>query len=459
MKKNMAVLKVIATVALVLLCATLSMAQEQKTKATFVEVGPNVPGVMYEPVTPGEKSQIAILMMHPDRDYMTHSVSTEMSRRGYRVLCTDTSVLKAKSADGETDIDRVIGDVGLGVTYLRRYPGVRKVIIMGYSGGGAIMSAYQDIAENGVKVCQGPEMIYKCSDRLAGMPPADGVMMIDSNWGLAAMTLFAIDPAVVSNDSGQTLNPELDMFNPKNGFKSTGCTYSDEFIHKFLSAEGKRYSQLIQIAQDRLKAIEAGKGAYADDEPFFVPGAGLAAVDSKLYAHDIRLMSHTRKAWPLLHADGSLTTQVVHSVRKPVDWTSLSHLFEDGALHSTIRNFLSMNAVRVTDDYGYDEDSVYGVDWSSSYNNPPGTVKGITVPMLVMGMTGSWEYLASETIYENAKSKDKTLVFVEGATHLYTTCKECEKYPGQFGDTITTLYNYIDKWLSQQGRFMDGEQP
>jgi hypothetical protein len=44
---------------------------------------------------------------------------------------------------------------------------------------------------------------------------------------------------------------------------------------------------------------------------------------------------------------------------------------------------------------------------------------------------------------------------VEGATHGYFTAKECEAYPGQFGDTIKTLYDYVDQWLSQKGRFID----
>jgi pimeloyl-ACP methyl ester carboxylesterase len=436
-----------------------STAQDPQFKATFVEISNSptlMPGVLYEPVAPGEKSHIAIVMMHPDRDYMTHTVCAEMSKRGYRVLCADSTILKTRSKD--TALDGIIYDIGLEVAYLRKYPGVQKVVLFGHSGGGTIMSAYQNIAENGLKACQGPEKIYKCSDRLAGLPPADGILLVDSNWGLAAMTLFAVDPAVVNKDDGKTLNPALDMFNPANGFKPTGATYSDEFIHKFLSAEANRYSQLIQAAQDRLKAIDAGKGDYADDEPFVAPGSGLAAPDSKLYAHDVRLMSHTRNAWPLIHADGSITTQVVHSVRKPLDLTSLTQYFEDGALQSTVREFLSMNAVRVTDDYGYDEDSVHGVDWSSSYNCPPGNVRGITVPMLVMGMTGSWEYLSSETIYENAKSTDKTLAFVEGASHMYTTCKDCEKTPGEFGNTMNTTYNYVDKWLSQKGRFMNGSK-
>ena len=93
------------------------------------------------------------------------------------------------------------------------------------------------------------------------------------------------------------------------------------------------------------------------------------------------------------------------------------------------------------------------MDWTSTYSCPPGNVEQISVPLLVMGMTAGWEYLAAETIYENAKSPDKSLAFVEGATHGFLPCTQCEKTPGQFGDTIKTLYDYVDAWLSRRARF------
>jgi hypothetical protein len=43
---------------------------------------------------------------------------------------------------------------------------------------------------------------------------------------------------------------------------------------------------------------------------------------------------------------------------------------------------------------------------------------------------------------------------VEGATHNFDAAKDCEAYPGQFGDTTKTMFDYVDKWLSQKGRFI-----
>jgi hypothetical protein len=258
---------------------------------------------------------------------------------------------------------------------------------------------------------------------------------------------------VINEGNAQALNPDLDLYNVKNGFDPKGAKYNDEFIRRFFANVAKRNSQLIKNAQDRLQKINAGQGVFKDDELFVVPGGSSSGPNNKLFSQDVRMLSHTKKAWPLLRPDGSVVTQVVHTVRVPENLTSFTPLMETGALITTVRRFLNTYALRTTDDFGYNEDTIRGIDWSSSYSNPPGSVEGITVPLLAMGMTGHWEYLAAETIYEHAKSADKTIAFVEGATHGYTTCKACEKYPGQFGDTQKTTYDFVDKWLSQKGRF------
>ena len=402
---------------------------------------------LYEPVAPGEKSKIAILVMHSDMNYMNHSACTEMSKRGYRVFCVNRT--------GPGTLDQVIVNARQAMTYLRKVPGVEKIILLGHSGGATLMTSYQMIAENGTKSCQGPEKLHKCPDNFAGMPAADGVMLVDSNWGNAEMSLFSVDPAVIDEDNGMHVNHDLDLFNPKNGFNPEGNSdYSQEFIRKWQSAVAKREQALTQRAVDRLAAVEAGNGKFFDDEPFIV--AGISQTSNKLFAQDTKLMSHTAKPWPVLHADGSMTTEIVHTVRLPRNLASTTSSLSRGGEETTVRNFLADHAIRVADDFGYDEECVRGIDWTSTYSSPPGNVENIRAPLLVMGMTGSWEYLASETIFENAKSKDKNIAFVEGASHGYSTCKECEKTPGQFGDTQKTTYDHIDEWISKPGRFISG---
>ena len=432
--------------------SSVSAAVAQEVRTSFVHLANGVPGVLYEPASPGPKAATAIFIMHSSGDYLSFPGCTELSRRGYRVLCANNSTGKS-GASNDGVLDRVLLDAKAGVSWLRHAPGVKHVVLLGHSGGGTVMSAYQYIAEKGVAACQGPEKIWKCPDSLAGLPPADGVMLVDSNWGLAEMTLFSIDPAVTDEESGMKVDPALDMYNPANGFVPAGSRYAPAFTRGFLAAEGRRNNALIARAQARLAAIAAGTGHYADDEPYVVPGAVLLGGNNKLFSQDVTLMAHTRRAWPLVRADGSAPVQIVPSVRVPENRETLTPSLIRGALKTSVRSYLSSYAVRVGPDFGYDADSVRDVEWTSSYASPPGNVQGITVPLLTLGMTGHWVYLAAETIHQLATSKDKTLAFIEGATHLYTTCQACERTPGEFGDTQKTTYDFIDRWLSQPGRF------
>jgi hypothetical protein len=424
----------VAMLVALLALPVLAQTQAQEIRSTFVRLGAGVPGVLYEPVTPGPKAEIGLLVMHPDNDYLQFAACTELSKRGYRVLCANSTASKS-GTENDLSTDRVLLEAKLGVAWLRKYSGIRKVVLLGNSGGGVLLSSYQLIAEGGLKACQGPEKILKCPDTLAGLPAADGLMIVNSNYGSAMMSLLSLDPAIMDEGSGMKVDPQLDVWNPANGFDARNPKYTPEFTQRFQAAVAKRETRLIQMARDRLQKIDAGQGRFADDEPFVVPGAATNPPNNKFFTQDPRFLSHTHKAWPLLHKDGSFTTEIVRSPREPTNLERTSPLMSTGALKTTVRRFLGNYAIRVSDDFGYDEDSIRGVDWASAYTVPAGNVQGIHAPLLTVGVPGRWEFLCAEIIHEHAASADKTLIFVESA------------------DTTKALYDYLDGWLSKPGRF------
>lgn len=417
---------------------------EFSVKSSFHTLGRGLNSVLYEPAEMSGKASTCILIMHSNADYLDFAFGKEIARWGYKALCANVSA-------SDSELDRKMMEVGEVFRFAKALPGVRHVVLLGHSGGATLMSAYQSVAENGPEIFQGPEKLIKCGLRPGQLIPADGVMLLDSNWGNGAMRLFSLDPAVISEDNGMRLDPELDLFNEENGFRKGGSTYGQDFIQKFQQAQGQRNNRLTEYALRRLEKIDSGFGRFLDDEPMVIAGADQAFFNNKLFAQDIRLLAHTRKPWPLLHGDGSITVETVPSVRTPQNDESLTASMERGALVTTVKQYLSSYAVRTTEDYGFDADSVRGIDWDSSYNCTPGNVAGIHVPLLVMGMTGSWEFSAAETIAERAGAEDVTLAYVEGARHFFDTATELEAYPGQFGDTMNTTCRFVDAWL--QARF------
>jgi hypothetical protein len=303
------------------------------------------------------------------------------------------------------------------------------------------MAGYQNIAENGLEVCQGSEKIVPCPSSLANMPPADGLLIFDSVMGMGAHTLVTLDPAVADGDKGLLLIWWLDMYNPQNGFHPpTGGTYSWTFIQRFAAGQARRMANLIHTALNRLARINAGNGDYADDEPFDIPGGSITNL--QMWSLDLNLWAHTHAPQELVHPDGSITTQIVPSVRGPNAATSSPTLNTTGARLTTVRRFLNTWACRTTTNYGYGADYVSGIDWQSTYNNTPGSVEGVRVPLLIVGMSAGTLVVSDETIFNHAASPDKTLVYIEGATHM--------TYPisGQYGNTTATTVNYVDGWLS-----------
>jgi hypothetical protein len=189
--------RLLSWLGLSLLRLPVNSATRPAIRTTFVHLAMNVPGVLYEPRAPRHEAHTGVLVMH-GADYLSFSACTELSQRGYRVLCANPS---------GGGLDQDLHDVALGVQYLRAQRGIKHVVLFGHSGGATLMTAYQNIAENGVAVCQSTEKIHKCPDSLAGLPKVDAMVLPDANWGNAEMTLFSVDPAVTDDDTCPLYTP------------------------------------------------------------------------------------------------------------------------------------------------------------------------------------------------------------------------------------------------------------
>jgi len=395
----------------------------------------------YAPINPTMNSHIGVVMMHSDQNYMGLKMAPALALHGYHVLACDSIM------GGE--IEKKMELLNKYMKYLRSNPNIEKIILMGHSGGATLMTAYQAVAENGPEIFRTDEMIYKTTIR-EKLEPADGIMLIDANYGNAIMSMISLDPAVTEEGNGMKLDPKYDIFDPANGYDPAGAKYSPEFIRMYQAAQADRNKRLIDLALDRLDKISKGEGNYVDDEPFFITAADQPKPNNRLLPEDTRLLSHTRGAYDLVHGDGSITHEQIRCVRTPECDHSMSSTYGMGVNKNTVKGFLSSQAIRTTDDFAIGEDTVRGVVWNSSYASPIGNIEYIHVPALFMGMTGSYEYMAAELIYEHAaKIEDKTIAFVHGATHMFFPNRDAEKTPGEFGDTEQALYDYMAGWLER----------
>jgi pimeloyl-ACP methyl ester carboxylesterase len=429
-------------------------AQGDAFSREYVRLRPQTFGLLYSPSILGPEASVGLILMHPNSDFLNHVGCTELAKRGFRVLCINGQYFNTKR---EYMIwEKVPLDVKPAVEYLRELPGIQSVVLVGHSGGGQLMPFYQNIAENGVAACRGSGRFVDCPEDLAGLPAADGVVLLDAHHGYSANTLTSMDPAVRDEASPNSADPSLDVFSPQNGYNPAGGTYSDDFRRRYFRAQAERMLRLTDRALARRTAIGQGLGLFPDDEPFL-----LARGQARLWQLDTGLISHTRAAYPILKPDGSTVTEVAHSVRVAgvtpgsggeaglTGRTNAS--FAEGAVNYTVMSWLSNNALRVDPDrYTVTEDSIEGIDWNSSNTSTPANIAGVHVPVLMLSMTGHYWMVPSEIFFQRAVSQDKQLVFVEGASHNITPCRACEQFPGQYGDTVKTTFDYVAVWLRER---------
>lgn len=418
-----------------------AQAGDVSLKTTFVPLGPQANAVLIEPATLNNKSGIALLITHPERiNNFNYFVGQELPKYGYRAMMLNYY-------GKEDSYYEFLQPIAAAIKALRAIPGVERVVLAGHSSGGAELSSYQDVAENGPAACQGVERIYKCaSNGLDGLPKADGIMLLDANTGAPEKTL-ALNPAVNEHRPRQ-VDSALDLYDPRNGYDvaTRSATYSAEFLSKFFTAQGAKANRVIDAALERLRKIEQGDGEYLDDEPFVVAGAGVNASGARPETADIRLMSRTRTPHPLLKADGSTKVQTITRIASPQGQPYQNRLSQI-SLDRTVRHYLSFRALRVTPDYRMTEDNVLGVQWRSTANSMQGNLEGIRVPTLIMAASCSSELVLLEIGYDRAAAKDKEFIGVEGANHFFRPCKP------EYGDTYKRAFDYMDGWLSKPGRF------
>jgi pimeloyl-ACP methyl ester carboxylesterase len=409
----------------------------------YVRLGSNnAEGLLYEPVNPGQKARIAVVYSFPSENNFNSPPGRELAKRGYRVL-----MVNYHGADVGPEV--YAPSISHGIEYLRGLPGVERVVIIGHSGGGHLVTFYTDVAENGPAACQGQQLIYPCrGEGLKGLSKVDGLILLDPALG-AFHRMSSMDPAV--NETDRKRDAAVDMFLPANGYDPTAKrgAYSPEFAKRFYAAQAARNDRVVKRALERLHAIEQGTSQFSDDEPFVVPGMSSHPPGARLYQPDVAIVAHTKKPYTLLKADGSQVDIVLQSVRPPTGGAFAEELNSLNIMSEnvTVRKFLANDAIRTLPSYGITADDIRGVEWDSSMNSTPGDARGVTVSALVMVMTCHYLVVPGEIIFDHLGSKDKTLVGVEGALHEFNACKP------EYGDTVKRTFDYVDSWLSKPGRF------
>ena len=205
-------------------------------------------GLYYEPK--GKKPKTALIATHYNVDFSEHYLAEYMAERGYGFLGWNT---RFRGNEAFFLLEYALLDIGAGVRWLKEVAGVEQVIILGNSGGGSLMGAYQSQA---LELTMTPTPGMKLPEALGDLISADYYISLCAHLGRPEVLTAWFDPSVTDETDPTSIDPNLNMYDPANG-----PPYSDEFIARYRAAQEARNHRITDWCHEELDRLQ-GLGMF-----------------------------------------------------------------------------------------------------------------------------------------------------------------------------------------------------
>ncbi|OSC38650.1 alpha/beta hydrolase [Mycobacterium decipiens] len=334
----------------------------------------------------GSKPKVALIATHYQIDFSEHYLADYLAIRGIGFLGWNT---RFRGFESSFLLDHALVDIGVGVRWLREVQDVERVVLLGNSGGGSLMAAYQAQA---VDPHLTPLEGMRPAAGLTELPAADGYVATAAHPGRPDVLTSWMDAAVIDENDPVATDPDLDLFN-----ESNGPPYPPEFISRYRSAQVKRNHAITDWAEMELKRVRA---AGFSDRPFSV----------------MRTWADPRMVDPNIEPTKRAPNQCYAGT--PAKANRSAHGI---AAACTLRSWLGMWSLRV------------------AQTRAEPHLARITCPALVVNAEADTGVFPSDAqqIYAALASSDKTRVSID-SDHYFTT-------PGARGEQADTITTWIAK--------------
>jgi pimeloyl-ACP methyl ester carboxylesterase len=193
----------------------------------------------------GRRPTTALIATHYNVDFSEHYLAEYMAARGYGFLGWNT---RFRGAEPYFLLDHALAEIAVGVRWLRQQ-GVERVVLLGNSGGGSLMSAYHSQCQGvTIRPARGRRLLPELED----LAPADLFVFLAAHPGRPEILTDWLDPSVIDEADPVARDPELDMYDPKNG-----PPYDEEFMIRYRAAQRGRNDRLTAWCLARLDELEA----------------------------------------------------------------------------------------------------------------------------------------------------------------------------------------------------------
>jgi pimeloyl-ACP methyl ester carboxylesterase len=196
----------------------------------------------------GVSSDTVFLFMHPTSTLHLLPMPAALADAGLHVLSAGSRYAKNDSA---LIMEKVAYDLGAYIRHAREVLGYRKVVLIGWSGGGALSLFYQTQAED-PSITRTPA--GDPYDLIAAkLPPADGIIFIAAHLSRAETLTEWLDPSIIDELAPDERRIEYDIYNPLCPNKPP---FSADFIVAFRQAQRLRNRKITNWALELLNAFK-----------------------------------------------------------------------------------------------------------------------------------------------------------------------------------------------------------
>jgi len=204
----------------------------------------------------GGRARTAFIAAHYNVDFSEHYLAEPLARRGFAFLGWNT---RFRGNEAFFLLEHALIDIGVGVRWLREVAGIDRVVLLGNSGGGSLMAAYQSQA---VAPNISPAPGLALPEAVLELEPADAYVSLCAHRGRPEVLTDWLDAAVVDELDPVAADPGLSVFNTENG-----PPFSAEFLARYRAAQAARNHRISEWA---LAELERLRGAGLRERAFLV---------------------------------------------------------------------------------------------------------------------------------------------------------------------------------------------
>jgi acetyl esterase/lipase len=199
-------------------------------------------GIYHRPV--GRPPATAFIATHYNVDFSEHYLASYLAERGFGFLGWNT---RFRGNEANFLLDHALAEIGVGVSWLREHARAERIVLLGNSGGGSLMAAYQSQA---VEPSVRPAAGLRPLPAIESLPAGDLFIALAAHSGRPEVLTAWLDPSVIDEDDPLSADPGLDPFKIENG-----PPYSLEFQARYRAAQRARNERITDWALAELDAL------------------------------------------------------------------------------------------------------------------------------------------------------------------------------------------------------------